>query len=119
VPNWTGTPIGHKNRLPWFPQPKLEIPIKLDPGDFDWQESRPTAPWWLREFALSGPWYLKHIELSRGDITTILLQGCDAPPAKVSSEPMGPPRKRERNKSQRVIAENAIRGIWPERHLRP
>jgi hypothetical protein len=95
---------------------ELEIPIKLDPGDFDWQKSRPTAPWRLREFKRHHPglWYLEHIKLSREDIIAILLQGCDAVPANVSSEPTGPPLKRERKKPKQVIAENAIHEIYPE-----
>ncbi len=95
---------------------ELEIPIKLNPGDLDWQKSRPTAPWRLRKLERhhSGLWYLKHFELSREDICTILLQGCDAVAANISTEPIGPPRKTERKKSSRVIAENAIREIYPD-----
>ena len=95
---------------------QFEIPIKLEPGDFDWQESRPIAPWWLREFDRhqSGRWYLKWIKLSWVDITTILLQRSDAAPPNVGSEPIGPPRKRDRQKSSRVIAESAIHQLWPD-----
>ena len=96
--------------------PELEIPVKLEPGDLDWEESRPTAPWRLSEFDRHHPglWYLKRIEASRVDITTILLQRLDAAPPNVGSDAIGPPRKRERQKSSRVIAESAICELWPE-----
>jgi hypothetical protein len=95
---------------------QLEIPIKLEPGDFDWQESRPTAPWFLREFEKyhNGPWHFKRIELSRENVTSILLRGGDAAVATGSPGRIEAPRRRERKKSKRVIAENAIREIWPE-----
>jgi hypothetical protein len=95
---------------------QFEIPTKLEPGDFDWQESRPIAPWPLREFDRHQPgrWCLKWIKLSRVDVTTILLQRSDAAPPNVGSEPIGPPRKLERQKSSRVIAESAIHELWPE-----
>jgi hypothetical protein len=95
---------------------QFEIPTKLEPGDFDWQESRPIKPWLLREFERHQPgrWYLKWIQLSRADITTIFLQRSDAAPPNVGSESIGPPRKRARQKASRVIAESAIRELWPE-----
>jgi len=90
---------------------QLEIPTNLEPGGFDWQESRPTAPWFLRELERHhfGPWYLKRIELSRDDVTAILVQGNGAAAAIRPA-----PRSRERAKSKRVIAENAIREVWFE-----
>lgn len=111
---------GHAHRpqtsSAWVSASQLEIPIKLKPGDFDWQESRPTAAWRLREFERhqSGCWHLKRIELSRKDVTTKLLQGGDATAVTTSPGPIEGPRRRERKKSKRVIAENAIREIWPE-----
>ena len=95
---------------------QFEIPIKLEPGDFDWQESRPIAPWRLREFDRhqSGRWHLKRIELSRKDVTTKLLQGGNAAAATASPGPIEGPARRERKKSSRVIAESAIHELWPE-----
>jgi hypothetical protein len=93
---------------------QFDIPTKLKSDDFDWKESRPTGPWWLREFERHqcGPWYLKRIELSREDVSTILLQRGDAAPATVSSGPIEAPRRRERRKSKRVAAETAIREVY-------
>jgi hypothetical protein len=93
---------------------KFEIPTDLEPSDLDWQESRPTAPWWLRELERhqSGQWHLKRIEVSREDVTKIFLQGGDAAPATVSAGPIGAPRRRERRRSKQVAAENALREVY-------
>jgi hypothetical protein len=53
----------------------LEIPTTLKPEDFDWEQSRPLKPWFVRRgaYSLPGYWHLEKIELCRADVTNALL----------------------------------------------
>src|SRR6516164_7845057 len=48
----------------------FEIPLEIDPGDFDWEASRPLKPWVVNRgsFPVPGLWRLEFIELSCADI---------------------------------------------------
>jgi hypothetical protein len=52
----------------------FEIPTTLKPEDFDWEQSRPLKPWFVRRgaYSLPGYWHLEKIELWRSDITDAL-----------------------------------------------
>jgi hypothetical protein len=55
---------------------EVDIPSPLTPGDFNWGLSRPLKPWqriggWLR--ALWGWWHFQWLELSRADVTKVLI----------------------------------------------
>ncbi len=53
----------------------LRIPTQLKPHDLDWQQSRPTNPWLIRDLPPlhHGPWHLDWLELFTADVTRELL----------------------------------------------
>lgn len=64
----------------------LQIPPDLDPKDIDWENSRPLTPWYVKRGNVDVPrgyWTLEWIELSRSDVTTVLLSSPNTsqPPA--------------------------------------
>ncbi|MGY8682389.1 hypothetical protein Q2941_32125 [Bradyrhizobium sp. UFLA05-153] len=90
---------------------QLEIPTDLKLGDFDWENSRPAKPWFVRNHPRyhHGPWHLEQIELSNTDVTAKLLSS-----AGPTASPTVRPAKRHRGRPQREAAEIAIKTLWPD-----
>ena len=50
----------------------FEVPRRIEPGEFDWEQSRPLRPWRLnRPHPNHGLWELAWIELSVADIINV------------------------------------------------
>jgi hypothetical protein len=66
----------------------VDVPVKLKPEDFDWEQSRPMSPWAIHRevYKRSGFWHLDCIELFRADILELLRshRTPDAPEAAIS-----------------------------------
>jgi hypothetical protein len=81
----------------------LEIPTTLKPEDFDWEQSRPLKPWFVRRgtYSLPGYWHLEKIELCRTDVINAL---CPAarPVEQGGSEPSAASRSGPRLESNAV-----------------
>ncbi|WP_456701971.1 hypothetical protein [Bradyrhizobium sp. USDA 4449] len=84
---------------------QLICPANLTPEDFDWERSGSVKPWRVRDRHHHGPWHLERFELSKADVTAILLPG-------VGSTAL--PAKKHRRRPQREAAEIAIKALWPD-----
>ena len=92
----------------------FQIPTRLKPEDFDWQQSRPLKPWCVRReaFRVSGYWNLKWIELSRADVTSVL---CTVPTAgRSSADAEAKTGRRTRRRPNRERAQLAILAVYPD-----
>src|SRR5262245_1154796 len=65
---------------------QFEIPPDLKAEHFDWEQSRPSAPWFVqrRTFDLPGFWWLDWIELFKTDVAKVL---CRAGRASIEEGP--------------------------------
>lgn len=95
---------------------QLELPTSLTPKDIDWEDSRPTKPWHVRDLPRHhhGPWYLERIELSKADVTAKLLADLA-----LTADPSAPetdkrPKRKQREPTQLKSADDAIRNLWKD-----
>jgi hypothetical protein len=91
----------------------LRIPTQLEPHDLEWQQSRPTNPWWIRDLPplYGGPWRLAWLKLSKADVTQVLLRSEKSIAASVSEAPSKAKRKRTTPKLDAVRA--ALKTLFP------
>jgi len=92
----------------------LHIPTPLEPHDLDWQQSRPTNPWFIRDLPPlhSGPWHLELLELSRPDVIRELLPSQQALAPTSSKAPVESNRKK-RTAPKLDAAKAALRELFP------
>jgi hypothetical protein len=94
----------------------IDIPARLNPPDFDFENSRPKKPWPIpreKNRNLVGYWVIDWIELSREDIINLinLAGGHEQPSAKVFDEK--PTHHRRKTQTAREGARRAIRALFP------
>jgi hypothetical protein len=84
----------------------FDIPTPLKPEDFDWEQSRPLKPWFVRRgaYSLPGFWHIARIELCRSDVTNALSTA--APPGEPSAHAGGEARAASR--SGPALESNAV-----------
>lgn len=88
----------------------FQLPAQLSPADFDWEQSRPINPWFLRRERSRNPgyWELAWIELSTADAQTVL---CGPTVEAV------PPRRQTRPTRARPAFDrekNTLNALYPE-----
>ena len=66
----------------------FHVPTEIQPDQLDWNQSRPTKPWVVRResFRPHGGWNLDWIKLSLAQVSELLGDSKEAPPASVSYE---------------------------------
>jgi hypothetical protein len=73
-------------------QGQCRVPPRLEPGDFDWENSRPFKPWSVNRTGLDHGWEdtsIKFVELNTDDVIS---RACGAA-SKIFKNPGGAPRK--------------------------
>ena len=93
---------------------QLDIPIRINAEDLDWEGSRPVGAWTVRRatYPIPGPWLLESIELLRSDVTLFLCPaGTQGKSAQHASSKAGTKGK-SRPSFDRARA--AINEVYPE-----
>jgi len=93
----------------------FQIPDKLEPSDFDWDDSRPIKPWSISERSPrhGGPWYLEKIKVSSKDVTEVFLQ----PRPHGSVDNLAPAirlKQKKRATPSLNTARNAVKACYPD-----
>ena len=87
----------------------FEVPRRIEPGEFDWEQSRPLRPWRLnRPHPNHGLWELAWIELSVADIINVFGAPQAVGKAARSTERALTKERPAFNRAKRVID-----ALWP------
>lgn len=93
----------------------LEIPTGLKPDDFDWLNSRPVKPWFLRNIQglHHGPWHLAYIELFGPDREKHLLSNIEPTVGPTAPQSEKQPKRKRRENPKLKVAKIANDALWP------
>ena len=92
-----------------FERAAFEVPRRIEPGDFDWEQSLPLRPWRLNRPHLNhGLWELAWIELTVADIIKVF-----GAPQKRGKAARSTKRAATRGQPAFDRAKRAIGELWP------
>jgi hypothetical protein len=96
----------------------VEIPARLEPQDVDFENSRPLRPWVVareRIPHLAGSWHVDWVELSRADVTKVLIpDGGGDQPSDARAPHERPPRPGRKSQPGCDAARRAIKALYPD-----
>jgi len=96
----------------------VEIPVRLESQDFDFENSRPLKQWAVKRERIShlaGYWDFEWIELSRADVTKVLIPSGSGDLLSTAKSPdERSPRLRQKSQTGRERAHRVIRELYPD-----
>jgi hypothetical protein len=95
----------------------IDIPVRLKPSDFDFENSRPKKPWPIprdKNRYLVGYWAIDWIELSRADVTNLIALASSHEKRFAKGSDEKSPHRRRKTQTSREAARRAIAALFPD-----